>query len=175
MEVTRRSLLLGGLVVLASCSNKQATDKLVPVAGPDQQPGEPLWSAKTNSFVVGLTGTDNAALIDLGAKYVAAGASGFVAVLNQCTVSGTAKGTVGWCPSTDAFSCSECGSEWSRVGAVLQGPAMIGLTLLGVSVSATDDVVIDVRSQMPGKAAIASQLRTDLTCTQSYRGPGRIQ
>jgi hypothetical protein len=175
MELTRRSLLLGGLVVLASCSTKQATDKLVPVAGPDQQPGEPLWSAKTNSFVVGLTGINNAALIDLGPKYVAAGASGFLAILNQCTVSGTAKGTVGWCPSTDAFSCSECGSEWSRVGAVLQGPAMIGLTLLGVSVSSSDDVVIDVRSRTTGKAADAAKLRSDLTCTLNYRGSARIR
>jgi Rieske Fe-S protein len=169
--IGRRSLLLGTVGVLASCSNKQATDKLVPIAGPDQQPGEPLWSAKTNSFLVGLTDADKVALASLGAQYLAAGASGFVALANECTLTGSAKSTVGWCPSTGTFTCSVCGSHWSRVGAILQGPAKVGLTLLGVTVSADDDVIVNVRMRTPGRVVPGDQtstLRNDLSCARIY-------
>ncbi len=175
MNVSRRVLLVGTFAALTACGTKQATDKLVPIAGPDQQPGEPLWSAKTNSFVVGLTDADRAELIRLGPQYVEAGTSGLLALLNQCTVPGTAKGTVGWCPSTQTFTCSDCGSHWSRVGAVLHGPATVGLTLLALSVSANDDVIIDIRSRTSGRSIAndkQSSLRNDLQCSRVYTGSG---
>jgi hypothetical protein len=134
--LSRRRLLAGSaaLVIggpsLSACSSA-ARDTLVPVAGEFQQAGEPLWSRKTNSFVVAV---DQFASTQL------------VALVNECTYETNKIGTIGWCRSSQTFVCASCGAEWAQNGDP-RAVASLALTQLGVSVTETDDVLVDKSSR----------------------------
>jgi hypothetical protein len=134
--LSRRRLLAGSTALLiigpslSACSSA-GRDTLVPVAGEFQQPGEPLWSKKTNSFVVAV---DQFASTQL------------VALVNECTYETNKIGTIGWCRSSQTFVCASCGAEWAQNGDPL-AVASLALTQLGVSVTETDDVLVDKSSR----------------------------
>jgi hypothetical protein len=135
-SISRRQLLIGGTSMmiggslLAGCTG-EAKDTLVPVAGEFQQPGEPLWSKKTNAFVVAV---DQFASTQL------------VAFTNECTYENNKVGTIGWCRTSQTFVCSSCGAEWTQAGDPL-AVASLAMTQLGVTVNDNDDVLVDKSSR----------------------------
>jgi hypothetical protein len=157
--VTRRSVLLGGVLVgvvplLSACG--AATQPPQPVAGDDNQPGEPLWSAATNAFLIGL---DEARLTELRQWHpvqLTMSAEKIFAVENQCTVDTDRKTTLVWCRGSQAFGCGVCGSVWSTIGRPL-AVATTGLTALQVTVDAAGNVTVDRQRRSPGRTVTADQ------------------
>jgi hypothetical protein len=144
------ALLLGGSA-LSACGSA-ATDTLVPVAGEFSQPGEPLWSKKTNSFVVAVNQFASTQL---------------VALVNECTYENGKAGTIGWCRTSQTFVCSSCGAEWSQAGDPL-AVASLALTQLGVTVTETDDVLVDKSSRRESTFQVEPNA-TKATCVDLKR------
>ncbi len=147
--LSRRDLLRMGSIVavgtlvpaLAGCAG-EPTETLVPMAADKAQPGEPLWSAKTNSFVVAIEDILETRL---------------VAYANECTYEPGKTGTIGWCRTSNSFVCASCRASWSLTGEP-QALATIGLTRLGVTVADNDDVLVEKKQRIEGASAEPPQL-----------------
>jgi hypothetical protein len=141
------------LPALAGCTG-EPKDTLVPIAGDKAQPGEPLWSPKTNAFVVAIE-----EIID----------TRLIAFANECTYEAGKTGTIGWCRTSNSFVCSSCRASWSPSGEPL-ALATIGLTRLGVTVSESDDVLVDKSQRIDGSIGVPTERPSD-NCVAYFSPP----
>jgi hypothetical protein len=143
--MNRRQLLglLGsGAVSLAlvACAKKiePGSSERLPGTAED---GDPLWSPEAKAYIVAVPTEaqaegDRVYPVDLRGRAT----NGIMALKAKCPNDGI---RVSWCRGDRFFSCTGCGSVFTRYGDCIAGPSPRGLDRLGLSVSAAGDVVID--------------------------------
>lgn len=172
--VARRTLFVAvGAVVLGACSKDLQRDKLVAIAAAAREPGEPLWSGITNSFVVAVTPEGQAELKTMGPVFTELGSNRLIALANECTYSAAHIGRLAWCRPSGVFVCLDCSSRWTKYGTVVAGPATHNLTFLTLSLNSDDDIIIDKRARTPGAPSVPSQPNqpVESTCDQTFAAP----
>ena len=150
--LTRRQLLTGLVVVgvlapLTGCAARIEPGSTEKLPGPAED-GDPLWSPEAKAFLIAiperLLGVmDREYPLQLRGK----AASGIVALKALCTYD---RVRVSWCRGDGGFNCPTCESDYTRYGESLSGPATRGLDRFEVSISRSNDVVIDRTSVLAG-------------------------
>ena len=143
--MTRRRLLglLGGAavsLVAGACAKKvePGTTERLPGTAED---GDPLWSPEAKAYIVAVPNDAQAEGDRVYPVFLRGrSANGIVALKAKCPNDGI---RVSWCRADRFFSCTGCGSVFTRYGDCVAGPSPRGLDRLGLSVSAAGDVVID--------------------------------
>jgi hypothetical protein len=156
-------------VVLAGCSRDLQRDDLVPIARENREPGEPLWSAATNSFVVAVTPEGRGELAAMGPAFTVLANPGLIAIVNECTYDDSHRNRLAWCRPDDVLTCLDCGSGWTRFGTLVHGPATRNLTFLTITINGDDDVIIDRTRRMDGPQGAARGAAP--SCVQTFAAP----
>jgi hypothetical protein len=180
---TRRAVLLGtlGTSVLgfgaSGCAEpKVDSESMLPISGDAKLPGEPLWSAKSNAFLVAPSTEQLSVLHKVGLSYASLGGNGFLALANECPRDQGLVGRIGWCQGSQQFSCSSCNSTWDITGLTVAGSPR-GLTYLRADTTAAGDLVVDRSVRIKGVASpsavsASAQVRSG-TCEPFFAVPTR--
>ncbi len=135
------SLIVGG------CSRRTQPGTTQRLQG-TKEDGDPLWSPESKAFLIAFPADAQMAGDQIYPAWLRGhGADGVEALRSQCPNDGV---VVSWCRGDRFFSCPGCLSVFTRYGDYVSGPSPRGLDRYGLSISKTNDVVIDRSVVRPG-------------------------
>ena len=149
--VTRRRCLLlltaGVAFALPGCSKRteQGSTRRLPEPHRD---GDPLWAPEAKAYLISVP---VAAQREGDRTYPGwlrgKSSAGIVALRAACPNDAVA---VSWCRGERFFSCPGCGSTFTRYGDYVDGPSPRGLDRFEISLTDTNEVIIDRAVISPG-------------------------